>query len=365
MVSDDELLAMLNTADVCVNPDRFNEMNDKSTMNKIMEYMALGKPIVQFDLKEGRYSAQDASLSAWVSHDGVSTGLRGWHAMRILLTAIDPSGKKMWELPHVLQQSQGSGPWRFVSRVFYLPPSVAALEVYSGLNRVTGRMQVRDLVLEVVHERPLFKISRLILTLIWPLVALWLIWPLWRQRGLAVIVVGCTILIGTLTPHSVKLELRHFLRDSVVQAPIHQAPIHQAPAHQAPAHQESAPSAAAVQNDEAQAKSIAAGVTKSTVATPAIPISEIWRSLHKLGHVGLFALLAIVAGWAWPRELWWRQGLLLVVFAASAETSQLLTPDRSANALDAGLNILGILVGISLWQMLTARRSTAPDLPTA
>ena len=45
---------MLNTADVCVNPDVANEMNDKSTMNKIMEYMALGKPIVQFDLTEGR-----------------------------------------------------------------------------------------------------------------------------------------------------------------------------------------------------------------------------------------------------------------------------------------------------------------------
>jgi glycosyltransferase involved in cell wall biosynthesis len=63
-VPDDVLLAMLNTADVCVNPDVANDMNDKSTMNKIMEYMALGKPIVQFDLTEGRVSAQDASLYA-------------------------------------------------------------------------------------------------------------------------------------------------------------------------------------------------------------------------------------------------------------------------------------------------------------
>lgn len=63
-VPDAELLAMLNTADVCVNPDIANEMNDKSTMNKIMEYMALGKPIVQFDLAEGRFSAQQASLYA-------------------------------------------------------------------------------------------------------------------------------------------------------------------------------------------------------------------------------------------------------------------------------------------------------------
>jgi glycosyltransferase involved in cell wall biosynthesis len=63
-VPDAQLLAMLNTADVCVNPDIANEMNDKSTMNKIMEYMALGKPIVQFDLTEGRFSAQQASAYA-------------------------------------------------------------------------------------------------------------------------------------------------------------------------------------------------------------------------------------------------------------------------------------------------------------
>ncbi len=63
-VPDNELLEMLNTADVCVNPDVANEMNDKSTMNKIMEYMALGKAIVQFDLTEGRHSAGEASLYA-------------------------------------------------------------------------------------------------------------------------------------------------------------------------------------------------------------------------------------------------------------------------------------------------------------
>jgi glycosyltransferase involved in cell wall biosynthesis len=63
-VPDGEMLDMLNTADVCVNPDAANELNDMSTMNKIMEYMALGKPIVQFDLTEGRYSARRASLYA-------------------------------------------------------------------------------------------------------------------------------------------------------------------------------------------------------------------------------------------------------------------------------------------------------------
>ena len=63
-IPDDELLTYLSTADVCVNPDVANEMNDKSTMNKIMEYMAVGKPVVQFNLTEGRRSAMDASLYA-------------------------------------------------------------------------------------------------------------------------------------------------------------------------------------------------------------------------------------------------------------------------------------------------------------
>ncbi len=61
---DETLFSVLSTADVCVNPDRPTAMNDKSTMNKIMEYMALGKPIVQYDLREGRFSARDSSLYA-------------------------------------------------------------------------------------------------------------------------------------------------------------------------------------------------------------------------------------------------------------------------------------------------------------
>lgn len=61
---DDVLFGVLSNADVCVNPDRVNPMNDKSTMNKILEYMAFSKPIVQFDVTEGRHSAREASLYA-------------------------------------------------------------------------------------------------------------------------------------------------------------------------------------------------------------------------------------------------------------------------------------------------------------
>jgi glycosyltransferase involved in cell wall biosynthesis len=61
---DAELFSVLSSADICVNPDRVNPMNNLSTMNKILEYMAMKKAIVQFDVVEGRVSAGEASLYA-------------------------------------------------------------------------------------------------------------------------------------------------------------------------------------------------------------------------------------------------------------------------------------------------------------
>lgn len=63
-VDESTLREILSTADIGVNPDRASPYNDKSTMNKIMEYMAFALPIVQFDHTEGRFSSRDASLYA-------------------------------------------------------------------------------------------------------------------------------------------------------------------------------------------------------------------------------------------------------------------------------------------------------------
>ena len=63
-VSDEEVATYLSTADVGVAPDPATAMNDKSTMNKILEYMAYGLPVVLYDLTEGRRSAADAALYA-------------------------------------------------------------------------------------------------------------------------------------------------------------------------------------------------------------------------------------------------------------------------------------------------------------
>ena len=63
-IPDEEMLPVLCACDICVQPDPRNPLNDKSTMNKLMEYMALGIPVVSYDLTESRVSGGDAVLYA-------------------------------------------------------------------------------------------------------------------------------------------------------------------------------------------------------------------------------------------------------------------------------------------------------------
>jgi len=111
-IPDEQLLDILSTADVCVNPDKPCEMNDISTMIKIMEYMALSKPIVQFDLKEGRFSAGKASLYSSNNHDHVA----------------DFAAKLLWLLDHPAERKEmGEFGYRRVQKELAWEYSVANL----------------------------------------------------------------------------------------------------------------------------------------------------------------------------------------------------------------------------------------------
>jgi glycosyltransferase involved in cell wall biosynthesis len=61
-IPDEDLVRYLSTADICLDPNPSSPLNDVSTWIKVMEYMALAKPIISFDLKETRTSAADAAL---------------------------------------------------------------------------------------------------------------------------------------------------------------------------------------------------------------------------------------------------------------------------------------------------------------
>jgi glycosyltransferase involved in cell wall biosynthesis len=78
------VLRVFAATDICVQPDLPNVFNAKSTMNKLMEYMAFGKPTVAFDLTETRASAEDAAVYV-TQHD--AAGL----AEAVVALADDPA----------------------------------------------------------------------------------------------------------------------------------------------------------------------------------------------------------------------------------------------------------------------------------
>lgn len=61
-ITGNDYVRYLASADICVDPDPANPFNNNSTMIKMMEYMAMAKPIVAFDLPEHRYTAKTAAL---------------------------------------------------------------------------------------------------------------------------------------------------------------------------------------------------------------------------------------------------------------------------------------------------------------
>jgi glycosyltransferase involved in cell wall biosynthesis len=63
-IPDEEVLRELRDCDIGCQPDPLNPLNAVSTMNKVMEYMALARPVVAFDLHETRVSCADAALYA-------------------------------------------------------------------------------------------------------------------------------------------------------------------------------------------------------------------------------------------------------------------------------------------------------------
>jgi glycosyltransferase involved in cell wall biosynthesis len=63
-IPDADVCAILSTADIGISPDPKNPLNDLSTMNKTMEYMAFALPVLAFDLRETRISAGDAAVYA-------------------------------------------------------------------------------------------------------------------------------------------------------------------------------------------------------------------------------------------------------------------------------------------------------------
>ncbi len=88
-VSDEYIQPCLSTADVCLSPDPRNPLNDVSSMNKVVEYMAMARPIVSFELTETRHSAGESAVYAPANDEMASR-------KRSAISSTSPHGGPRW-----------------------------------------------------------------------------------------------------------------------------------------------------------------------------------------------------------------------------------------------------------------------------
>jgi glycosyltransferase involved in cell wall biosynthesis len=123
-VPDETVLDVLSTAAVGLSPDPKNPLNDLSTMNKTLEYMAFGLPVVAFDLKETRVSAGDAAV--YVESGDVAAYARA------IVELLDDAGRR--------EVMGGTGRVRISDELGWPYQRAAYVGVYDTL---VGRSQVR------------------------------------------------------------------------------------------------------------------------------------------------------------------------------------------------------------------------------
>ncbi|MFG2142845.1 glycosyltransferase family 4 protein [Streptomyces sp. NPDC048696] len=130
-IPDADLVRYLSTADVCLSPDPRNPLNDVSTMNKVLEYMAMGRPIVSFDLREARVSAGDAAVYAPANDEAEFAGL-------IALLLDDPEKRaRMGKIGQ--ERISGELSWRNSQASLLAAYAVAGREHTRGAPARTGR----------------------------------------------------------------------------------------------------------------------------------------------------------------------------------------------------------------------------------
>jgi glycosyltransferase involved in cell wall biosynthesis len=117
---------LLHDADVCVDPAPPTDVNQRSTMTKIAEYLALGKPVIAYDLREARRTVRDAAFLVQPGDDGA-------FAEAIVRVARDP----------MLRSWLAEAGWHRAAMLNWDHSERALLEAYGALRSATSARRAR------------------------------------------------------------------------------------------------------------------------------------------------------------------------------------------------------------------------------
>jgi len=258
-------------------------------------------------------------LSADVATYGVHGGEEAWQTARIYLVQEDPDGRYLWNQPHQLISLVGTTSRQHYAAVFEVPGLSPAVRLGIELPYATGRLEVANLQLEVVEERPVFRLVASVLVAGWCLLVAWIGMRLFG--GIRSVTVRAWLL-GALAVLGAGLFMPAFLRQHLIDG-------------------------------------LASGFGLR------LPDPDAF------GHALVFGLLALLVRIGRHRDPLLLHLSCWLLAGAATETLQLLTADRNPEAADWLMNALGAAAGLvlaetSLWvqRALEAARQRARQKDT-
>lgn len=268
-------------------------------------------------------------LSADLKTLKVRRGDKHWKSARIVLLAYDHAGKAIYYLPHTVVELDGDSDWEHYQRVFRIDEGTHEIRISAQLMQATGAMWVKNLSLRPVAEIKEFLRYRAILLTLWIAVAAWIFISLVRARNvtsgislMAVIALG--ILVGVLLTGHAKKSIDRSL--PAVLMPTEQASSQSAP-----------PTGSALR-----------------ISTS----NESGVNIYKVGHFGMFFLLALVAFRDKKKDAALSPLLgYLLLFAFATETVQLFSEGREMRFKDFLIDSAGIAGGIAAARLLKLFRA--------
>lgn len=275
----------------------------------------------------------------------VTPGKESYHVPRTVFFFRDRSGKAEYSRPHTVFNLKKDSGWKRFSVVFPVPEDVTDARLQVQNFGESGTLTIDDISVVPVAPRSSAPFFHILFILLWIGVfcaCLLAIAPWKSKTGTASLLCALAIIIGVLLPgeflDSTIAQTRNRLKETVHrQIP----PPPPQPTRTAPATKQAALSAPAPK--------------------PALPpprIDSFVQNIHTIGHFSLFMLLALLSLSAWappraPRRAALNVAAGLVLFAASTEVLQFLTPDRKAGLGDLAFDLAGIVIAAALFEVLT------------
>lgn len=238
-------------------------------------------------------------LAADVAASRVERGAEPWQAARIYLVQETPDGDYLWNQPHLMVSLVGTTSRQHYERIFEVPGSIPQVLLGIELPYAVGRLEVAGLTLEVVEERPSFRLAATLLVCGWSLLALWVMVGVYRSIRSATVRAWLVVAVAVLLAG---LFMPSLLREHLIWA-----------------------------------------LAQGFGFAPPSP--------DAFGHALVFGLLALLVRSGRPRDPILLHLSCWLLLAAVTEVLQLMTPDRDAEAGDWAMDALGTALGLAVAEL--------------